>query len=231
MNYLLTPPNTHFDYGLGITACNFEYAADTLEKHKSGLDNTLPLSFLRRHAAELYLKSFIYILHRKYKIPFGEKFSLENPAILVGKKWVSLSNTHNILDLFNHFESVFKSVFDLLPSTTRWDLPEDLRKTIELVSGMDPKSTYFRYPIATNSVQDRKKSKMQKFDFLKAIEESKKTGKPVKALIMLGENDEVIDTYDINSDAIPEIQSALKWLCNLFYGVHAAIRNEITRGY
>ncbi len=230
MNYLITPPSTHFDYGLGITACNFDHAADVLEEHKSGLDDTLPLSFLRRHAVELYLKSFIYILHRRYKIPFGEKFSLENPGLLVGKKWVSFSNTHNILDLFNHFESVFSTVFEILPSTTRWDLPKDLRKNIELVSGTDPKSTYFRYPMATNSVQDKKKSKMQSFDFAKAIEESKRSGKPVKAVIMVDENDDVIDTYNMDSDAIPEVQSALKVLCDLFYGVHAAIRKEIARG-
>ncbi|PCJ42857.1 MAG: hypothetical protein COA71_04995 [SAR86 cluster bacterium] len=88
MMFMLTPPQTHYDGGLGITATNFYNAGKLLkENEKSLLDGTLPLGFLLRHAIELFLKSFIYILHKKYDISFSCGYSLEKPGILHNDKW------------------------------------------------------------------------------------------------------------------------------------------------
>jgi hypothetical protein len=144
MNYLITPPSTHYDGGIGITGCNFRYAAETLKEHGSTLDGVLPLCYLHRHAIELFLKSIIFILHKKYDIEFGDGFSLDRPGIKVRNKWVPMENTHNLSDLYAYFEETYENCKKLLPKSTCWDMPEDLKAKIDLVSGTDPKSTFFR---------------------------------------------------------------------------------------
>src|SRR5690554_2385757 len=107
MNYLYTPPSSHYDGGIGITACNFRDAAETLQEHGASLDGILPLCYLYRHAMELFLKSIIFILHKKYKIGFGNGFSLERPGIKVRGRWESMEKTHNLSDLYTYFEILF----------------------------------------------------------------------------------------------------------------------------
>lgn len=227
MNYLITPPSTHYDNGVGITGCNFRQAAETLKEHGSSLDGVLPLCYLHRHAIELFLKSVIFILHKKYSIEFEDKYSIDNPGIKVGGKWVSMGNTHNLSDLYAYFYEIYERCKELLPESTCWDMPEDIKAKIDLVSGTDPKSTFFRYPKAGSSQQDYKKSRIQKTKFEGAFD---KTDKPRKLVIMLDENDNLIETYDMDADALIKVQQSLDYLSDFFYGVHAAFRGELTNG-
>jgi hypothetical protein len=57
MNYLITPPNTHYYGGLGITAYHFRNSAEILKNHSESRIDILPLCYLQRHAIELFLKS------------------------------------------------------------------------------------------------------------------------------------------------------------------------------
>lgn len=227
MNYLITPPSTHYDGGIGITGCNFRHAADTLKEHGSSMDGTLPLCYLNRHAIELFLKSVIFILHKKYSIEFGDRFSLERPGIKVRDKWLSMDSTHNLSDLYSYFEVIYKSCKGLLPETTCWDMPEDIKSKVDMVSGTDPKSTFFRYPKSGSANQDVKKSRIQKTKFESAFENP---NKPAKLVLMFDQNDELIETYDMDADALFKVQEALDYLSNFFYGVHAAFRHELANG-
>lgn len=157
MNILITPPESHFDRGLGISAWHFRDAANALLGSEKKRDLLSPIAYLQRHAIELYLKSLIYILHRKYKIPFGDNYNLETPAIFVNDKWRPLSNTHNLADLYNYFKIIFAQYLESLPDTVDWTISQTLEENINLVSGYDPKSTYFRYPESSNQSQDGKK--------------------------------------------------------------------------
>jgi len=199
VNFLITPPSSHFDGGIGITACNFRNAAETVREHGSSLDGVLPLCYLYRHAVELFLKSVTFILHKKYAIEFGSGFSLDKPGIKVRDKWVAMENTHNLSDLYAYFEVLFDQCETLLPSTTRWELPADIRSKIDLVSGTDPKSTFFRYPKSGSQQQDKKKSKIQKTDFQKAFDNPEK---PARLVVMLDENDNLIESYDLDADTL-----------------------------
>ncbi|MCW4152767.1 hypothetical protein OM427_24950 [Halomonas sp. 18H] len=227
MNFLITPPSSHFDGGIGITACNFKNAAETLKEHGSSLDDVLPLCYLYRHAVELFLKSVTFILHKKYAIEFGVEFSLDRPGIKVRDRWVAMENTHNLSDLYVYFEALFDQCKALLPSTTRWDLPGDIKQKINLVSGTDPKSTFFRYPKSGSEQQDKKKTKIQKTDLDKAFANP---DKPAKLVVMLDENDNLIESYDLDADTLGKVESALSDLCDFFYGMHAAFRCELTNG-
>lgn len=227
MNYLITPPLTHYDGGLGITGCNFWHAAKILKEHGTSSDGVLPLCYLHRHAIELFLKSVIFILHKKYDIDFGSTFSLENPGIKVNHKWVPMGNTHNLSDLYTYFKSIFDDCKEQLPPFN-WDFPSDIKTKIDLVSGTDPKSTFYRYPKSGNN-QDIKKSKIQKISFngFSAFENSRKSGILV---LMLDENDNILETYDMDADALNKTKVTLDYLSEFFYGVHATFRGMLTNG-
>lgn len=227
MSYLITPPSNHYDGGMGITGCNFRHAAETLKAHGSSLDGVLPLCYLHRHAIELFLKSVIFILHKKYSIGFGDGFSLDKPAIRVRDKWRPMDNIHNLSDLYSYFEVIYEDCKVALPETTCWDMPSDIRSKIDMVSGTDPKSTFFRYPKSGSAHQDAKKSRIQKTKFEGAFENQ---DKPAKLVLLFGQNDELIETYDMDADALGKIQEALDYLSGFFYGVHAAFRHELARG-
>ncbi|WP_047605165.1 hypothetical protein [Pseudomonas putida] len=230
MNYLITPPNLHYDGGLGITACIFSHAADALKEADNAMIDTLPICYLQRHSIELFLKSFIVILHKKYNISYGEGFSLEKPAIKTHSKWVPLSSTHNLSDLFHYFKEIFDSVSATLPSRTDWTIAPDIEDKIKLISGSDPKSTYFRYPESTTPAQDAKKSGIQTEDLSTIFAKINDSNEPAKCTLLVDENYNVIEAYNLKSSPIPNTIFALNYLGEFFYNLHAAFRIEITRG-
>ena len=231
MNYLITPPTLQYDGGLGITACNFSHAADALQEANNAMIDTLPICYLQRHSIELFLKSFIVIIHKKYNIAYGEGFSLERPAVKIQAKWVSLSSTHNLSDLFHYFKGILESLNTKLPSRTDWTIAPDIEDKIKLISGSDPKSTYFRYPESTNPIQDAKKSGIQAEDVNTIFTKINDGNEPVKCTFLVDENHNVIEAYNLKLHAIPNILSALDYLSEYFYNLHAAIRMEITKGH
>ncbi len=87
MNYLLTPLHVHPDLGFGATADSYKDAADYLEENsqRNHFNGHLPINFLRRHAAELYLKSAIIIFHRVLQLPFGPSPWDADPMVLERK--------------------------------------------------------------------------------------------------------------------------------------------------
>jgi hypothetical protein len=230
MNYLITPPNTHYDNGLGITADSFLSAAKILKDNDETNNEILPLCYLQRHAIELYLKSFIVILHKRYNVSYGSEYSTEKPAIYLNNKWVSLSEIHNILNLYEHFLTVYTTVLDKLPTTTDWSLPDDIKKQINLISGSDPKSTYFRYPEASNTAHDSKKHNIKKETLESMLKKYKQTNEPIKCTLMFDDNDELVDSYNIKATPMPNILKALNELTDFCYCMHAAIRFEVTNG-
>jgi len=230
MNFLFTPPNTHYDNGLGITANNFSSAASILKENNSTMAGVLPLYYLQRHAIELFLKSLIVILHKKYSIPYGDSYSIENPALKVNDKWKPLSNTHNIDNLYQYFVKIYSECNSRLPDNTCWDLPSDLERKIKLISGSDPKSTYFRYPESSNPVQDSKKANIKKESMESIVNESEKSKKAFFSILMLDDNDEFIESYNVKSTSLPEVSKALEELNEFFIGIHCAFRVELTNG-
>ncbi|OWF74670.1 hypothetical protein B4902_00660 [Yersinia frederiksenii] len=231
INYLLTPPNTHFDYGFGISAEGFKESADILGRDPSSHFTLLPLNYLRRHAIELYLKSFIFILHRKYNQPFCNGSSLDKPIIMIGSKSKPLSNIHDLSELYEYFISLHERLRFDFPKSTIWDISNEIRTKINFVNGYDSQSTYFRYPISSNSVGDAKKSRIQPVKIEHLIQKSQKnTDKKIKCVLMFDENDELVETYDLVADTLGKVQVALESLCDYFHNLHAAYRFEITKG-
>jgi hypothetical protein len=230
MNILITPPETHFDRGLGISAWRFKDAANILIDAGNTNDLVSPIGYLQRHAIELYLKSLIFILHKKYNIDFGDDFSLDNPAISANGKWRPFSNTHNLSDLYGYFRTIFDSHFDMLPKSTDWTISEKLKNQIDPVSGYDPKSTYFRYPKASSESQDEKKSTVQPMDLASALAAaSDSISSTVKCAVMLDSEDNVVATYDLVSDPIKDVRKALSEIMDGLYNLHSVFLGELTK--
>ena len=230
LNILITPPEQHFDKGLGISAWRFRDAAKALKESESNGNLILPICYVQRHAIELYLKSLIYILHKKYSIEFGGNFSLEKPAICVNGKWISLSNTHNLADLYSYFLSVFEGCKDSLPEKTDWTIKSDLTTQINLISGYDPKSTYFRYPEATSMHQDKKKSTIQSIGLGEILEKLRPTDdSPIKCSVMLDSNDNIVATYDLVHNPIEDVRDALDKAIDYINNLHCAFLGELTK--
>jgi hypothetical protein len=65
----------HFDSGFGAAADSFKDSADALASADIATPNVnsnLPISFLYRHAIEMYLKSAALIFRRKFRRPYGD---------------------------------------------------------------------------------------------------------------------------------------------------------------
>jgi hypothetical protein len=229
MNVFLLPPEKHFDGGLGITAGEFKRSADELKGAKGTALAHLPVCYLQRHSIELFLKSLIFILHKKFKIPFGDGFSIGKPAVLVNGKWKLLSNTHNLADLYTYFIQLFDSVKSVMPKSTDWIIDPKIKTKINLINGYDPDSTYFRYPKALDEKRDRMKSEVQPTDIDKTIKRANSSSSsPVKSVVMLNENDEIIETYDLASNAIPDVRNALDYTVDFLHEIHCAFLGELT---
>ena len=113
MFYMMLPLDRHFDSGFGAVADSFKDAADTLDSTRENtptLNDHLPISYLYRHAIELYLKSAIIIFHRKLNIPYGDTPASGEPKILDGAKWkpmYQICSGQLIPDTVLSFSSVF----------------------------------------------------------------------------------------------------------------------------
>jgi hypothetical protein len=229
--YLLMPFNLHADYGFGVTADAYKAAADTLEKDSQNLNAHLPIRFLRRHAIELFLKSAIIIFHRTFQMPFGQKPSEGDPMVIISDEWKRMGQVHSIKALYEHVKILLTVTKDWMENTrTDWSLPDDLEKKINIIEGEDPGSTYFRYPITKDRAKDARKSSSRKASVDDMLKRAKAGQGPMKAMLLFDGDDNLIESYDINSDQGKAVGEALSSVADTLSGLHAALRAELTKG-
>ncbi len=101
----MMPLDRHFDAGFGATADSFHDAAKVLnsDEHKRGFglnSSCLPVFYLYRHANELYLKSIVTMLHRRFCSHFPRVKRDDFPSITVDGKAKPIFQVHSILYLY-----------------------------------------------------------------------------------------------------------------------------------
>ncbi|HCT8477809.1 TPA: hypothetical protein OUA05_004554, partial [Enterobacter hormaechei] len=199
--YLMMPLHMHIDYGFGATAEQFKESADILSASESVKDLGMPVNYLRRHAIELYLKSLIYVLHRNFKIPFSSGGTLEKPKIKVLGKDFELENIHDIrlltIYLIGQHNKLIPCFFHLGIGVIEKDILDKINK----INSIDFKSTFFRYPKTGDHIQDMRKSSVRQKsteDIINSM--NKKEGKYVKALLLVDDEDNIVDSFDIDVD-------------------------------
>ncbi|EIN6502414.1 hypothetical protein LPW93_004582, partial [Salmonella enterica subsp. enterica serovar Newport] len=196
--YLMMPLHMHIDYGFGATAEQFKESADILSASESIKDLGMPVNYLRRHAIELYLKSLIYVLHRNFKIPFSSGGTLEKPKIKVLGKDLELENMHDIrlltMYLIGQHNKLIPCFFHLEIGVIEKDILDKINK----INSIDSKSTFFRYPKTGDHIHDMRKSSVRQKsteDIINSM--NKKEGKYVKALLLVDDEDNIVDSFDI----------------------------------
>ena len=235
-HYMLTPLHQHFDLGFGSVADSFKHAADSVphapQEHR-GLNEHLPISFLYRHAIELYLKSAIIIFHKKFKVPYGAEPHTGEPHVPVGAKWKPMYQIHSLNDLYPYFRSLFVDHAAYLEqnTNTNWAFPSELDNWISDIEGHDSTSTFFRYPVTKHRDKDKDKSVIKADSHLKIMSRMGPGQKPQKAFFVLNEQDEVTQAFYHDDERAKATIDTLRSACEQLYGCHAALRGELTGGW
>ncbi|WP_153117486.1 hypothetical protein [Rhodocyclus tenuis] len=235
MHYLFMPLDQHFDKGFGAVADSFKEAADSLTQSTAEapfLNAHLPVSFLYRHAIELYLKSAILIFHRKLKIPYGTTPWDGEPHVLGDAKWKPMYNEHRIQTLYSYVRELFSQQSEYLEEKTRtdWSFPVELDDWIKKIETTDSSSTFFRYPVTKDKIKDKEKSAIREDDFENMLAKAKSGSKPLKAFLVLDSDDQVTQAFSHDDSQSQETMAILKEVSHVLYGCHAALVGELTGG-
>jgi hypothetical protein len=236
-HYMLMPLDQHYDGGLGATGDAFEEAADKLVECSEGqrLDNAhLPISFLYRHAIELFLKSMIVVLHRSLSIPDGSEPSEGPPFIPRNGKWKPMNREHGLLVLWNHVVELLGNHESELKKRCRtdWqDYPDELGRAIEMIDKADPSSTFFRYTDDRKPDADHEKSSWKEYDIAEIFSKMGPEHEPAKAFLLLGADESIQHAYQYDSAAMVELSKALRDTAKLLSGAHSGLRVELAGGF
>ncbi len=230
------PLSEQYDSGLGVTADAFHEAATHVRTAPTFLNQHLPVGFLLRHAIELYLKSVIFVVHRRFEIAWGDRPFGTEPQISVGGKMRPLFGTHSIGQLYEYVAELFTRHADIISATSRTDwesafIPE-IAEAVARIEVADQRSTLFRYPESGNEHFDSDKSAIKKYtvEQLAALPSLAPGATPVKAFLVYDDQDEVVASYGFDSTATQDILADLERVAEHFSTVHFAVRMELARG-
>ena len=236
MNYYLMPLETHPDYGYGMMGLIYKGAADDVTKadqYRKDWYSALPVSYLRRHSIELFLKSGIILFHKKFKIDFeNDTYNSEPKVKLTNGKWELIRKIHNIGELYKRLNELVSSQTEFLKKNTRtnWKFNDDFGKWINIINGYDSGSDYFRYPITSDQKKDKRKS-IFKENTMEGIQSQIASGKKIMALVVENSQGEVTSLYNHDTSKMDAIYSALENASNELEGFHTAARFELFNGF
>lgn len=238
MHYLFTPFERHFDRGFGAVANSFFAAAEELRKDAEEgatfLNRHLPVSFLYRHAIELFLKSGIIILHRRLRVPYGNTAdkALE-PQVRNKDVWRPMHTVHDVAPLYAYLKELFETYREVLNdiSAVSWKFPDGADAWFAEIAATDSSSTFFRYPVTKHSELDKLKSTSKELPY-KEIFGRMGPGFPnQRAFIVLNDDEEVVEAFHQDDDHVKSTMATLRQASEMLYGCHAAMRGELTDGW
>ena len=237
MHYLLTPLQNHYDRGFGAVANSFKHAGDLIaspESESPSLDAHLPASFLYRHAVELYLKSGIIIFHRKFELPWEKESADSEPKVPVGGKWRLMYTIHALSPLYERLTTLFTAHASYLDAhtRTRWDLPSEFPEWIAKIDATDSSSTFFRYPVTKQHAdRDGEKSPVKEDSVGNIFARMGPDHPPQKAFVVLNQNEEIVQAFHRDDSQTTAALEVLREASDCLYGLHAALRGELTGGW
>ncbi len=234
--WLLTPLDQHFDSGFGGLANAFGDAAKRLSADKDSgslFNRRLPVCFLHRHAIELYLKSAITILHRRFRMPNPSDKHEPMPVVKVGDKWKPIHAVHSILTLYDHLCVLLIVAEKALQEIARSEFafPREMRDWIRTVDESDAGSTYFRYPTTREGGIDAAKSAMKQVE-PEMLEQKMRSESPkVSAFVLVDDEGNAVEAFEHDEGAVETVLDALRRASDVLAGFHAAMRAELTGGW
>jgi hypothetical protein len=132
----------------------------------------------------------------------------------------------------SYFRKLFADHAEYLSAHTGtdWTFPDELTGSIKDIEVTAPTSTFFRYPITGDRDKDAGKSDMQAEAHSHMVASLGERNEPLKVLLMLDENDEVVDSFSYNPAAAKGNFVALKEAATFLYCTHATMVGEFTGG-
>lgn len=232
MLHLFTPLDKHYDKGFGAVADSFREAADTLCAADGGISpfhGHLPISFLYRHAIELYLKASIIIFHRHLRIPYGSNSYEGEPCVLVGNSWRPMYAEHKVETLFKYLKVLFSENKEYLAENTRtdWSFPEGFEEQVRRVQEVDASSTYFRYPVTKAGDRDKEKSSVKQTTVEDVMARAKSRGEPMKTMLVVDSKDQVQEVFIHDNESSKEVLVLLGEVASTLNNCHAALMGEL----
>ncbi|MCL4524532.1 MAG: hypothetical protein M1453_00370 [Acidobacteria bacterium] len=240
MQYIMAPLEEHFDDGFGAIGEAFFDAAKGLAKASGGKRifwNHLPEEFLLRHAAELFLKSGIIIIHRKLKIPYdSEPHSSANPMLQTNEgKWKPLLRTHDLLQLYAYWKKLMIENKERLTEFTThkpdMSVPKALDSMIDMLGTIDPSSDFFRYPISKNLDADKEKSPFKEAPLESLFPPEGVESEKIKALVLKNPKGEWVRAFKFDGSTHAAVSKAALGAANILNNFHAMMRIELTDGW
>lgn len=230
MKFMLTSLDRHSDYGFGEVARSFEQAADHISEVAKGqlwMQAHFPINYLYRHAAELYLKSCIINVHR-----YLNGGTINVTDIKIGDKQRSITNTHSLKCLFDHFKNLVTDNKSRIENgqRTKWsEIPDDLPGLIDEIEIYDSRSTYFRYPGLEGTPIEAEKSSMKKIDPSELISKAN-CGERLLTFVEVNDNDEIKNAYLLDKSALSTCQELLRKATGHLSGASIGLRMELANG-
>jgi hypothetical protein len=237
----LMPLDRHFDAGFGATADSFHQAAKVLDNdgHKCGFGlngSHLPVFYLYRHANELYLKSILTMLHRRFCSQFPRVRRNDFPSIPVDGKEKRIFQVHSILHLYEALRALLNETADQVRAVGKTDwtnVPADLEKMVMLINDADEASTMFRYPVTLDPLNDAKKSSFKRIHPADAVVEAhNRTNRQmpgVKILALKNDDGEIVEMFIHDEQPMPDVFDALKQLAEMLSGAQFGMGYEFLK--
>lgn len=227
MHWLLTPLDRHSDDGFGAMATAFLASAETLlaAEKDSMAQRELPTCFLLRHAAELFLKSTLVVIHRAFT-PSLTGY----PAIQVEGKAKPLTNVHGLGPLYRAMIALLKEHHIPLKDRARTDwlpTPPELDQAIAAIDDMDNRGVFFRYPTESNASKSNNKSITPEQI---ATWDKDKQGY-LKAFVVVDQNDEIVEAFQYDPNLLTQELATLKVACEWLNCFHVGLREELAGGW
>ena len=227
MQYLMAPLEEHSDDGFGAVGEAFKAAADTLAKANGEQKlfwNDLPVIFLLRHAAELFLKSGIIVIHRRLKLPYdSEPYKSARPLLLLANgSWKPLFKTHDLTEIYWYWKKLISENKEQLTALSKhtpdMSVPPELDEWIDVLGKADPNSDYFRYPVTRNRTADIEKSPFKEVAVGSLFPEEAKSTEYVRALVLKDKDGNFVRAFkhDESTNKLTEeaAWNAADMLCN-----------------
>ncbi len=194
---------------------------ESREKETVNFHQHLPISYLYRHAIELFLKSVIVIFHRRLQLPYGSDPWDGDPMVLVRGKWERMYRTHSIRDLAAYYSQLFEDHDEFLKrqSKSNWDLPSDFQKWVDTIENHDNNSTFFRYPITKDSSKDHVKSGIKSTPLEEFYETIQLKNEGSLTLLIQNDAGEAVAAFN-PVEPLNEVLDALRETATLLSGAH-----------
>ena len=233
------PYDQQFDSGFSSTGCSFFEAAKSLEENSSaygfGLGGSrLPIFYLYRHSCELFFKSILIILHRRFECEIPSKSNRSFPEVIIdSRKPKQLFSVHSIKELFDSYQSRIKALapeIQKISALTDWvEIPKEISGLVDVVEKADAKSSMFRYPVTLDTNLDSQKSSIKEIspDVISKHLDHKKGGRGRMIMALKDSDGAFVKAYTHDETAMDGTLLAIKQLSEMMHGASIGMMMEI----